>query len=404
LKRKLIFKGMLRLSPVISIFIITISFFSCQSEPLSGIVHQPPQHLTHQLILKDSIFLELDLQSSPDIYCLQYYREENQDSLFVFNHLINAIDVYSLQKKSLVHRLKIPKEGPNSIPQISGFYVHNTDYIFIYPKGNLRETLLSNFTGDHQLKVAPFAILNESPLINAISITKGQTILHKNKLFAVRYPTDYDLQAHLTGSFSYEVVVDLTEKTIAELPVFQPDFMRDGYWSLWAFNTGRIIDNKGQLIYNWPMSKDLFLRSDKMGDQKIQKVPAHLYQDTKKVKPFGSPTNDQQDVQMMLQNISYRDLYFDPYRKVYYRTALLPIPFDPTRHQGYQSFDHQPVAILVLDEHFNPIAEHYLPADTYKHFACFVGKDGLYIPRTNIYYQNLSESQLQFDLFQLVEK
>jgi hypothetical protein len=62
----------------------------------------------------------------------------NDSSYLVgFSGRMNSLDFFNLSSKEFSKHVKIDRKGPNGIDQISGFYVHNWDSIFVFNYFNL---------------------------------------------------------------------------------------------------------------------------------------------------------------------------------------------------------------------------------------------------------------------------
>jgi len=114
--------------------------------------------------------------------------------------------------------------------------------------------------------------------------------------------------------------------------------------------------------------------------------------------------SSQADIRQVVENKSYIRLFYDPFRKLYYRFARLPITFDPAKHRDYYAFDYQPLELSVIDTAFQIAHVSQLPPKTYNVFGCFVGPRGLYIPRNNVFNPELTENELVYDVFAPQEK
>jgi len=106
----------------------------------------------------------------------------------------------------------------------------------------------------------------------------------------------------------------------------------------------------------------------------------------------------------MLEHVTYKRLYYDPFRRLYYRMALLPTAYSADRHRDYRAFEEQPIKVITLDERFEVIAETALPNRTYGITACFVGRAGLYIPQINAQNEDLDEDVLTYSVYQIKPK
>jgi hypothetical protein len=90
-----------------------------------------------------------------------------------------------------------------------------------------------------------------------------------------------------------------------------------------------------------------------------------------------------------MTNPSYESVFYDNYKKLYYRIARLPlkeyIPSDQNR---------KPKIIIVLDSNLNYLGEVSLPKDVkLEMFNCFISEDGINIQLLNDDEDNLTYHQ-----------
>ncbi|GMQ25968.1 hypothetical protein Aoki45_26500 [Algoriphagus sp. oki45] len=95
-----------------------------------------------------------------------FFNQVRNDSLLLYNSFIHSLDLVDLKSDSVVNRIKFELNGPNAVNDISSFYFHNRDSIFlseenfsvalVNSKGELKNRysdLLSGFPPDEKEKV-----------------------------------------------------------------------------------------------------------------------------------------------------------------------------------------------------------------------------------------------------------
>lgn len=113
------------------LIVFTCCLFSCDEKNL-----EKKGKYSASLRKTEDFIIRLDEYSPHDVFCMQFFSLAQEQFLFVLNHLVNKIYVYSYPNGQIIRVINIPREGPNSIPQVSGFFVHNLDSIFVFPKAN----------------------------------------------------------------------------------------------------------------------------------------------------------------------------------------------------------------------------------------------------------------------------
>lgn len=60
-----------------------------------------------------------------------FFNQVRNDSLFLYNSFNHSLDLVDLKSDSVVNRIKFELNGPNAVNDISAFYFHNRDSIFL---------------------------------------------------------------------------------------------------------------------------------------------------------------------------------------------------------------------------------------------------------------------------------
>ena len=104
------------------------------------------------------------------------------------------------------------------------------------------------------------------------------------------------------------------------------------------------------------------------------------------------------------ENAWYNDLFYDPYRKVYYRIAYPSSTLDKgVRPMELLQFGRKNFIIIILDKEFHVIGETLFPNNTYNPKIILVRPEGLYISDSHYLNPQFSDDILSFRKFELVE-
>lgn len=107
--------------------IMLFLFISCDSKRTA------PASLKINLI--DSISIKLPNDVQPTTRALFFNESiDNQPVLSYLNQSKNEIILFNLEDKNIKKRIKFDIAGPNGVGEVRGFYIHNSDSIFITPK------------------------------------------------------------------------------------------------------------------------------------------------------------------------------------------------------------------------------------------------------------------------------
>lgn len=348
---------------------------------------------------KEDLILPLDDYSPHDVFCLQLFSAGEENFLFVLNHLVNRIYMYSYPAGQVVRIIDIPREGPNGLSRANGFFVHNLDSIFVFPRGNLYQTRLVDYQGNFSPLDMSGARWNDLGLINAVSITTAPTVYEDGVFYFVQYPVGFEMPDDRSCTYPYLGGYALAADSLFSFPVYRyPEKLCDRKWPFWGLMCTRVIKN-GRQVINWPWSDELLILQ---ADGQLVKKEAITDAGEIELPPFRSEQKEEEEVAYMLNTVTYQSLYFDPVARVYYRLAHLPVQYDPEKHINYQAFDDQPLAVVILDEAFEKIGEKRLPASTYSSYTGFAYDGAFCLSRANHYNSDLEEESLPFGCFSLV--
>lgn len=166
--------------------------------------------------------------------------------------------------------------------------------------------------------------------------------------------------------------------------------------------------NKNQNKFVYAFTEIEYIYETDMAHASIRKIKAKSKylssRDVKKVK-FGTVSDRTERIKKELARGKYNKIYYDPYRRVYYRIVLPPsdIPENVDLINFSLNGGHA-FSIMILDEDFNVIDEVLLPKDTYIPKPMFIDEDGLYICEHHILNPNYSDDVCLFRRFELVSK
>ncbi len=112
-----------------------------------------------------------------------------------------------------------------------------------------------------------------------------------------------------------------------------------------------------------------------------------------------------------MANHHYKALFFDPYRRVYYRLVHLPArPLRLATETGPEMTDGVPVSVIILDDQHRVIGETKLPYPLGMVGGAWIDREGLWIEGVNpATYLKLTkrdfaaEDEIIFTLFTLHE-
>ncbi len=306
----------------------------------------------------------------------------------------NGIDVFDFTHSKYIKSYILPKDGPNGIDKIKGFFYVNKDSIIIIgtkdiviysPKNNniFYRKVFSE-------KYLPVSVSNLTKPIfknNEFYFVKHAfTPPNNNKFFSTNIITKYNLNTN--------ELIDIPNSNFSS-PYFDKCWTHYDIAHSHTFNNDKFIcsfaiDDSIYVINTKNNLKKSFLMKS---DYKIKKVDAL---NCSKIK---SKERNQK-----YTNYYYSSIAYDKYKNIYYRFLILPIKnFNPKNK--YKRINRQFV-ISIFDDKFNKIGESKIfnIKPKYINFDWFITKEGLWISSSNPNKQDYNENYMTYQLFKYVKK
>jgi hypothetical protein len=316
------------------------------------------------------------------------------------NKIANTLDFYDLRIGTLSHRIVLydPQLFGNYTPQ--GFYFHNIDSIFIFPQMTLNGSILINIEGELQKKYL-LSIPDESehPLaLNHISSPSSPTKYLQGKINAsIATLNSFSHGKGVEPGTKLILDADLINENISiRKDIIYPSAYHFQYvTNHHAFLTRELVKNQFW-VHSFPLldSLDIF---DIEYNFLYKKYAKSKFFDKFISVPINTPV--QQYNKYITSESSYGRIIYDAYRNIYYRFVLVGRPVNDAEIEGFNSSRKNQFSIIVLDKDFIIIDEVLFPGGIYNQYAAFVGKLGLYLPKTNENYEELSEDYITYDIF-----
>ncbi|SIS85422.1 DUF4221 family protein [Belliella pelovolcani] len=351
--------------------------------------------------------VKLDIDSISDFNFpeFQVIQEGEEELLLVMNKVNFSFDFYDLESGEKVKRTAIQKDEKYPIPALYGFWYHNADSIFLFRQMLLNGITLINGDGEIVTQYSPQKIDRSSPqammksMVNHYSRSTNPTIYESGKL----YFSDMSLNGFLNSAETMEefkpaVVVDVENNDVQVIDhVRVPDYYKGKTWPMDMGNYSRIKQNN-QWVYAWAGMDSILVFDENMHLIKSVNAKSEFAKPLK----FTSGSNLPKDIQIQerVSQTTYSYIFYDPYRELYYR--FVNIGRDMDESDSEDQFPHlkNDFSIIVLDKDFNILTEKRFLGKIHYPYKSFVGEKGLYLSRTNPFYDGLNEDEVVYDVLE----
>jgi hypothetical protein len=367
---------------------LTACNFSKESE--KGV---PRNILDFDLVPSEILRLAIDDSTSLKTYNLSCHNTDSVELLLVENRIKNSIDYYDIDNSKYLFSLKLPVEGPNAI-DIRGFSVVGHDSLLAFSKNTFRGSLLVNTKGEI-LKRYAFNSYHNEGITNHASYTRMPDFYFDNKGYSLIVPLRDFRDPSMFNDTFLEMKVDFRAEELSFLPIGYPESYKDHTWSMSHAIPSRIMNDKHEFVYSFGIEPNIYVY-DIEGNLILTKYAASEMAEV--IEPFdkSSPAS-KENLMYLLENTFYSDIFYDKYRKVYYRFVKHPIKEETIM------WEDKPISIVILDENYDKIGETLLPRNLYYARDIFVSKSGLMISNNHQKNPDIDENFMSFTRFDLVE-
>jgi len=323
------------------------------------------------LIKQDSLRLPVDEHINPYAVGIEYVDNgNNEDVLYILdgnNHLLS----YDYQKRELIKKIVLAKNGNNGVGIANGFKVISQNSIIVTSKF-YQKFFIINSEGEVN---SSFSFKNDSLFtsytcsnINRRIIIRDHILTLPQNLMGNWNNISEEYFKHYTTTIDCNLESNKITKSGMKLPYKYPNLNSPGY-SFASF--------QGQIVYSFTAKDSIFVVKDKMiipFDAKTSNIEQLI----------GSKRENDTSVENILRNKiesgEYVFLLPDPYRKLLYRFYRIGLK-NLKKNENLMDLNSYPPSfgIQVINEEFKVIADVKFPERKYFFTNSFVTGDGLFI-------------------------
>ena len=311
---------------------------------------------------------------------------------------------YDLKKGNLLFKTEIKPDGPNGFNGFYGYHIEDMNHIYL-TSGILPFIAQIDTTGKIIKKIkygTTESGYTVKPTFASTSFFNTPMIIVDGQIYITQKPCFF----HPMSKTPVSIQIDTLSNTMKELPFLFPPLFKDdelGKFSATSSAFSRDFNGK-EFVYSFYFDENIYVAS--LDHKKIRKIPvkskyiSHLKIEKRNEDMFAG-------IRREFETANYGNLYYDKYRKVYYRMAYPEINLDNNKSVNYMRLTclgRIKFSIIIMDEHFNIIGETLFPEYQYCPTVLFVHKDGLYICNNHPMEAGFDENVLSFSCFELVKK
>lgn len=348
----------------------------------------------------DSFNLNLDEFGVPEFNFHQVVYYGGEECLVNLNFVKNSLDFYSLKNGLMVHRIDFSSNSEN-FGDINGFYFLNEDSIFLFPKMTFTNTKLINFQGEILKNYRPenYSGLEIPGIINHFSNSLNPTYYRNNSFYFERgILENTSVPGVLNESYNSSGRLDLN---FGSLYLFDdsgfPSYYFGKAFPIYVSVPSRILNSDNQFVYSWNALDSILIY-----DKDMKRMESVFSKSEFKVSDFPQIPNAsfQEEMEAVVSNTYYCKILYDPNREKYYRFVQIGRRFDDSRDNNISSLFKNDFSVIIHNDKFQFESEIFFKGGIYNFYHAFVGERGLYLPKTNPYFNELNEDYVVFDIYE----
>ncbi len=333
-----------------------------------------------------------------------------------FNDHTNGVQLYNWATGKLEHTVPLAREGPHGVGEPLGCWFLDDSTLMVPQRGS-NSLILVDFQGrvrqkyrqNHKTKVMDPAasgyVYSGEPLpIMYQPIFRVGTKLYMGVAPDLN-PTRPSFYEHGRVAMVFDTATQKATYHTRYPGIYRAEgnFTSDAHrFVSWAYDPQR-----GKLTYSFPADMHLYVT-----DTSFRQAVAHEAQSQLAPGPVKFKAKPEEDeLKFYKANHHFKSLFFDPYRRVYYRLVHLPArPVRVATEDGEEVREKNLVSVIVLDDLHRVIGETELPFPLGMVGAVLIDHEGLWLEGANLApscwpngKSSFSENEIVLTLFTLHE-
>lgn len=338
--------------------------------------------------------IEFPLDSFSKVSYSQFIAKKRK--IIMLNRVNNSLYMYDYDNKKIDSIISYKSDY--RIGLIDGFIAKNMDSVFLYSYNNA-ELYLTNLKKEIKKKYSFYDRTKDKllPLIDNQNkafiegdyfylTNRGSTkAFKKNSSFPKTTVSILDLK---TGEFNFKLAYS--------------DVYKNKVWSSQQYNLSSTYNPYTKdKIYSFLIDEKITVL-DSLGNYKEYYAGSDFITE---VNPYSwreaPPISPKEEVDFLFSNPYFANIYYDPYSKLYFRFAFIPLlEKDETKKMIYNEIVYnKQYSVIILDENFNKKGEVKLPHFRYDVFNVFFTEEGMHILN-----KDSGENEMKYDIYKIVKK
>jgi hypothetical protein len=366
------------------LFCYCLFLFSCQFNEEKAI-------FKNKIKVLKSLSISLDSLTPQQLFNPQLLHEKY---LIFLNNKANSLDFYGLEEKKITKRIKLQTQGENSVGNIRQFLYHNSDSIFVVNSYQYQVFLIDE-SGKVKKKYSLISQKKHSAT-TAMPATfpfHHPLVLIKNQLHIPSYPDDDPYLDSFYHREALSIVLDLNTGSF-RYKMKYPKKYRNNYFATGSNFYSRIFIAKEQkFVYSFFADNHIQVLNKDYQMLEEKKLQSPHFVDIPSLR--ARIQSSEENTKAFNESPSYSNIYYNPYKKEFYRAIQVPITNKNSEKDAPKGF------FGIFDDNFKNIGEVLFYETDKLNYYLFLN---MFFTPEGIWIQRLTdnEDELVYDLIDFV--
>jgi len=340
-------------------------------------------------ILK-SFTLSLDSLTPNQLPTPQFIQNK---SLAFLNSKNNSIDIYGIEEKKIIKRIKLLSSGENAVGKIQQFLYHNTDSIFVVNSYQYKAFLIDE-NGKIKEKYSLIKQNKHSPTTAMPEVFPFHCppVLIGKRLHIASAPDDNPYFDSFYQREALSIVLNLENKEIQYKMRFSDLYQQKYFTNNLNFYSRIYLKNDNKFVYGFFADQNLQITNAEYNLLKNIKLNSPHFIDIPSLKKRVE--SSQENTKIGNTNPTYFNIYHNHHKNEFYRIISIPISNKTNKKTYFKGF------LGIFDKDFENIGEVLLyetDKTNYNLMNLFFTPEGMWIQRSTD-----NEDELVYDLVEFV--
>lgn len=323
----------------------------------------------------EDVKIRIDTKTYPSYSKFQNAFFEDSSYLAGFNRRTNSIDVFNLSSRMFSKHVNMDQKGPNGVGDVSGFYIHNWDSIFVFSYFKLAivdsSGLVSSSYDLFDLGIQDF----EGDA--SIGVDLGIDLYYsrqRNSIFVKYVPRNIEFYSKefYAEPFIGELLLD--SMTLKTIPFEHSKYIKENYVA--AMDMPTISFNGSEIFCCFTGESNIYSLDLENGKSKAFGGRSAY---TKNIAtPLARDASKEQKDQHRLESASFFNLRYDPYRDLYYRLHFGDIKYRMSDDIN-ERYGDKGLYLMIFNSDVELIKEIELEKYTYLPEFYGISEEGLFL-------------------------